>query len=261
MTEAAEQAALLASLPGWAFAAVLLLARVGCACMLIPGIGEMEVPMTVRAGFMLVLVALLLPVLLPELPQAPDDVARLGGMVAAEVFTGLWLGWLARLIVMSLPMAGQIIAGAIGLTNVLQPDAMLGGGASALQRLLGLSAPLLVLGSGLHAMPLAALAGSYRLVPAGTLLPAGETSAAFVGALASAFELGFRLAAPFLMAAVLFHVSLGLLGRLVPALQTYFAAQPGQILGGLLLLGLLGSAIVAVWMRAAEGSFAALPGL
>ncbi len=261
MTADAEQAALLASLPGWAFAAVLLMARVGCACMLIPGIGEMEVPITVRAGFMLVLVTLLLPVVLPDLPSMPADAAHLGGMVAAEVFNGLWLGWLARMILLALPMAGQIIAGAIGLTNVLQPDAMLGAGASALQRLLGLSAPLLVLGSGLHAMPLEALAGSYRLVPAGTVLPAGDTVDAFVGSLAAAFGLGFRLAAPFLMAAVLFHVSLGLLGRLVPSLQTYFAAQPGQILGGLLLLGLLGSAMVGVWMQAAEGSFAGLPGL
>lgn len=261
MTADAEQAALLASLPGWAFAAMLLLARVGCACMLIPGIGEMEVPMTVRAGFVLVLVALLLPVLLPDLPPMPDDMARLGGMVGAEVFNGLWLGWLARMILLALPMAGQIIAGAIGMTNVLQPDAMLGAGASALQRLLGLCAPLLVLGSGLHAMPLAALAGSYRLVPAGTMLPAGDTVDAFVGSLSAAFGLGFQLAAPFLMAAVLFHVSLGLLGRLVPSLQTYFAAQPGQILGGLLLFGVLGSAMVGVWMRVAEGSFAGLPGL
>lgn len=261
MTPAAEQAGLLASLPSWAFAAVLLIARVGCACMLIPGIGEMEVPMTVRAGFVLVLVTLLLPVLLPELPPMPSDTAHLGAMLVAEVFNGLWLGWLARMILLALPMAGQIIAGAIGLTNVLQPDIMLGAGASALQRLLGLAAPLLVLGSGLHAMPLAAFAGSYRLVPAGTMLPVGATVDAFVGSLVEAFGLGFRLAAPFLMAAILFHVSLGLIGRVVPSLQTYFAAQPGQILGGLLLLGLLGSAMVSVWMRAAESSFSSLPGL
>ncbi len=261
MNAGAEELALLTSLPGWAFAAVLLLSRVGSACMLLPGIGEMEVPMTVRAGFVLVLVALLLPVLLADMPATPDDIAELVAMVAAEVFNGLWLGWLARMILLALPMAGQTIAGAIGMTSVLQPDAMLGAGASALQRLFGLIAPLLVLGSDLLGMPLAALIGSYRLVAAGKILPAGDTVNAYVGALAEAFALGFQLAAPFLMAAVLFHVSLGLLGRLVPSLQTYFVAAPGQILGGLLLLGLLGSAMVGVWMRAAETSFAALPGL
>ena len=261
MNPGADELAVLASLPAWAFAAMLLLSRVGSACMLLPGIGEMEVPMTVRAGFVLLLVALLLPVLLADMPAIPDDIAGMMAMLAAEIFNGIWLGWLTRMILLALPMAGQTIAGAIGMTNVLQPDAMLGAGASALQRLFGLAAPLLVLGNGLLALPLAAVTGSYRLVAAGHVLPAGDTVNAYVGALAEAFALGFQLAAPFLMAAVLFHVSLGLLARLVPSLQTYFVAAPGQILGGLLLLGLLGSAIIAVWMRAAEIAFAALPGL
>eukprot|EP01037_Dinobryon_pediforme_P012925 gene12925-13026_t len=246
--------ALLANLPGWAFASVLLLARIGCACMLLPGIGEMEVPMTVRAGFVVVFSALLLPILLPDMPPMPPNVGRLAGTVAAEAFNGLWLGWLSRMILLALPMAGQTIAGAIGMTNVLQPDAMLGAGASALQRLFGLAAPLLVMGSGLHVMPLAAITGSYRLVPAGQMLLAGDTVNAYVEALGQAFALGFQLAAPFLMAAILFHVSLGLLGRLVPSLQTYFVAAPGQILGGLLLLGVLGSLMVTVWMQAADTS-------
>jgi flagellar biosynthetic protein FliR len=261
MTAGTDELAILANLPGWAFAAILLLSRVGSACMLLPGVGEMEVPMTIRAGFVVVFSALLLPILLPDMPPVPDDIAHLVAMVAAEIFNGLWLGWLARMVLLALPMAGQIIAGSIGMTSVLQPDAMLGAGASALQRLFGLAAPLLVLGSGLHAMPLAALIGSYRLVPAGHLLPVGDTVSAYVSALTEAFALGFQLAAPFLMAAVLFHVSLGLLGRLVPSLQTYFVAAPGQILGGLLLLGLLVSAMVSVWMSAADSSFAALPGL
>jgi flagellar biosynthetic protein FliR len=260
MTTDAGELALLANLPGWAFACVLLLARIGCACMLLPGIGEMEVPMTVRAGFVIVFSALLLPILLPSMPPMPADIARLAGMVAAEAFNGLWLGWLTRMILLALPMAGQTIAGAIGMTNILQPDAMLGAGASALQRLFGLAAPLLVMGSGLHAMPLAALLGSYDLVPAGQMLPVGDTVNAYVEALSQAFSLGFQLAAPFLMAGVLFHVSLGLLARLVPSLQTYFVAAPGQILGGLLLLGLIGTVMVEVWMRTAEATYSALPG-
>jgi flagellar biosynthetic protein FliR len=261
VTQGAAELGMLQDLPAWAFAAILLIARIGSACMLLPGIGEMEVPMMVRAGFVLALTALLLPSLGPDMPPIPDAVPRLVAMVAAEILCGIWLGWLARMIVLGLPMAGQIIAGAIGLTSVLQPDAMLGAGSSALQRLFGLAAPLLVLGSGLHALPLQALTGSYSLIHAGEFLPAGDTTSAYVGALAAAFGLGFRLAAPFLMAAVLFHVSLAILGRLVPSLQTYFVASPGQILGGLLLLGLLSTAMIAVWSEAARDLFAALPGL
>ena len=80
----AADAVLLAGLPGWAFAFVLLLCRAGAACMLIPGVGEAEVPAMVRAGFAVALTALLLPGLAPHMPPPPDDVGRLLFMVAAE---------------------------------------------------------------------------------------------------------------------------------------------------------------------------------
>ena len=49
------------SLPALAFGAVLVAARVGGALMLLPGLGEPEVPPTVRLCLLLALVALLLP--------------------------------------------------------------------------------------------------------------------------------------------------------------------------------------------------------
>ena len=48
-------------------------------------------------------------------------------MIVAEVITGLWIGWLARLLVLALPVAGQFIAYMLGIANVLQPDPELGG--------------------------------------------------------------------------------------------------------------------------------------
>ncbi len=254
------QMALLAELPGWAFAAVLLVARIGSACMLLPGIGESEVPGTVRAGFVFAFVALVLPVLQPDMPAMPPDVPHLLVMLLAEVIAGLWLGWLTRLIVLAPAMAGQIIAGAIGMSNVIQPDPTLGPSTAALSRLLGLAAPVIVLAAGLHVYPLAALIGSYHLVPAGQFLPTGLTVDSFVSAFTSAFRLGFQLAVPFLMAALLFHSVIGLIGRLVPHLQTHFASVPGQIIGGLLLLLVIAGSMVSVWTEAAHDSFVALPG-
>jgi flagellar biosynthetic protein FliR len=124
-----------------------------------------------------------------------------------------------------------------------------------------LTAPVLVMASGLHALPLSAVVGSYELVPPGRFLPVGDSTAVYVRAVSEAFGLALRLAAPFLVAGVLFQVVVGLAARLVPQLQVYFAAMPGQILGGLLLLGLIIVAVTAGWMEAARTMFAALPGL
>ncbi len=251
---------LLADLPHQAFAFALMLARIGCACMMLPGIGEAEVPAMLRAGFAVALSALLLPGVAPLVPAIPAGGVDTGLMVVAEVVTGLWFGWLTRLLVLALPMAGQVIASLAGWSSVLQPDAVMGNQASAISRALTLAAPVALLASGLHALPLAALAGSYRLIAPGTLLPAADSGEQAIAALGVAFALVARLAAPFVLGGMIWQAALGLLTRLVPQLQVYFVAMPGQILGGVLLLAVLGSAMLAVWLQGARAGFALLPG-
>ena len=136
-----EAATLLATLPGWAFGFVLVMARVGAAIMLLPGLGEAEPPAMVRVGLALGVTALLLPGIEPTIPAAPKAGLQAGFMIGAEVATGLWLGWLARLLVLALPVAGQFIAYMLGVANVLQPDPELGGQATPIARLFALAAP------------------------------------------------------------------------------------------------------------------------
>jgi flagellar biosynthetic protein FliR len=254
-------AALIAHLPALAFAFVLLICRAGAACMLIPGTGEAEVPAMVRAGFAVALCGLLLPVLAPLMPRPPDDVGPLCYMVAAELLTGLFLGYLARLVVSAPPLAGQIIAAVTGQSSVLQPDTLLGPQGAALGRLLGLAAIVLVFVTGLQALPLAAIAGSYSVIPAGRLLPAADTASEAVTAVGALFALAVRLASPFVLAGVIWHVALALLSRLVPQLQVFFLAVPAQLAGGLALVGLLGAALLAAWQDAATPALGMLPGL
>ncbi len=251
---------LLANLPDQAFAFALLLARTGCACMMLPGIGEAELPAMVRAGFAVALSALLLPVVSPLVPAIPANGMGAGFMVVAEVVTGLWFGWLTRLLILALPIAGQVIASLAGWSSVLQPDAVMGGQASAISRALALAAPVALLASGLHALPLAALAGSYRLIPPGALLPAADSLQQVVAAMGVAFALVLRLAAPFVLGGMIWQAALALLSRLVPQLQVYFVAMPGQILGGVLLLAVLGSAMLTLWLQGAHAGFLLLPG-
>ncbi len=256
-----EAAPLLVALPAWGFGLVLVFSRIGAACMMLPGIGEAELPGTVRLGFTLALTVLLLPVLAPLLPAVPDSTWAVFAMVAAEIATGLWLGWLARLVVLALPIAGQFIASQVGLASVIQPDPDLGPQSTALARLFSLAAPLVILTSGLYALPLTALAGSYRLIAPGALLPVADSTQTVLRAVAEAFALSLRLAAPFIVAGLLWQGALGLLARLVPNLQVFAASIPGQILGGLVLLFLFTAGLVAAWQDEVHTVFTLLPGL
>jgi flagellar biosynthetic protein FliR len=250
-----------AQIETWAFALVLALARIGAACMLLAGIGENEVPAYVRATLALALSLLLLPALAPLLPPLPPGPAGLAALLAGEVLIGLWLGWLARLAILALPIAGQIVAHMIGLSTVLQPDPALGAQSTALERLFLLAAATVALGSGLYAIPLAALAGLYQALPPGAPFAAADAVPALLAATDATLGLALQLAAPFVVAATAWQVLLGLLVRLVPRLQVFLVALPGQILGGLLLLALLGELMLGIWFDAARATLRRLPGL
>lgn len=250
---------IIAALPSLVFALALVLCRVGMVVMLMPGLGEVEAPPMVRVGLALGLAILLLPSISTRVPTVPDGMAG-PQMVAAELLTGLALGWLARLPALALAMAGAIISLLIGLANVLQPDPALGGQSTALARLFGIAAPVLILATGLYTLPVSALAGSYNLIGPGGVLPAGDTADLMIKVAGSALALALQLSAPFLVAGIVFQFAVGLVARVAPQFQAFTIAAPGQILGGLVLLGLLASHVLSTWETSVSASWAMLPG-
>jgi flagellar biosynthetic protein FliR len=253
-------ASLAADLPAWSFAFMLVVARFGAAMALLPGLGEAAAPAIIRAGLALAISVLLLPVIFPHPPHVPGASLVAAGMIAAEIATGLWFGWLARLLCLALSMAAQFIAYLLGIATVLQPDPELGTQSTALSALFEIAAPLVILVTGLYTLPLTALAESFRLIPPGTLLPDADSTATAVTAVGQSFALALRLASPFVLAAIIWHVAIGLIARLVPRLQIYFVSMPGQIAGGLILLASVFGVILAAWQDAVRVGFLALPG-
>ena len=244
----------------YAFALVLTLARVGAILAMLPGLGETSVPAVMKSGTLLCLTMLLLPIVAPAFSPPPESEVALGLMVLAELANGLWFGWLTRVIVTSLPMVGQIIADFAGLSNILMPSPELGAQASAIGRLYEVAVPTLILSTGLYAELLSALVGFYRVVPAGTLAGSPDSVALAVTVIVESFNLALRLASPFIVASIAWHLATGLIARLVPRLQIFFVGMPGQIWLGLSLLALLSSAIIGAWIEAVGTGFLALPG-
>jgi flagellar biosynthesis protein FliR len=250
----------LAALLDWAPAFVLVLARVGAAMALLPGLGETVAPAIVRIGLALSITILLVPALQPMMPPVPASGLSMGLMVAGEVVTGLWFGWVTRMIVLALPVCAQLIGFLIGLSSVLQPDAELGAQSSALGKLFELAAPVLLLVSGLYRLLLTALNGLFRLIPPGHMLPIADSTEIAIHAVGTGFGLALQLASPFVVIGIVWHLAVGLVGRIVSRMQLYFVSMPGQILAGLVLLMITGSAILLAWRDGSQAYFVALPG-
>ncbi len=253
-------AALLATLPALAFQAVLILCRLGAAVMLLPGIGEAEVPATLRAALAVGLVLALLPILAPSLPTMPLEVSGLGLMLLTEILVGLWIGLLARFLALALAQAGQVVALLIGLASPLQGDMVLGASATALARMFSLATAALILATGLYEIPLRALVESYAVLPAGQGLPLGGAAETIARMAADSLSLAMQLAAPFVLAAIFVNAGIGLVARLAPQAQVFVVAAPVQILGGFLLLMLLLPSMLALWGQGMAQGFLRLPG-
>ena len=248
-------------LPSLGFGFALVLARVGTAMLTGPGLGENEIPPTVRAGLAAVCTALVLPALRTSLPAVPDAVPELVALLVLEAVVGAWLGFMTRVLVAALGMAGNIVSLLVGLSSVLQIDPSIGTQVPALQRMLSLSAIALLFSTGLYLLPVQAIVGSYDLLSPGSLLDAGGAAGLVTAALNDSFALALRLAAPFIITNLVWQAALGFVSRLVPAIQVHLVSAPAQIVGGLaLLIGAI-SLMMSRWSAAMTQSLAALPGL
>ena len=249
-----------AEITAWAPAFVLVLARVGAAMALLPGLGEAGSPAIVRIGLALGLTILLLPAVQPLVPPLPAMSLDLALMVAGEVVTGLSFGWIARVFVLALPVAAQLIGYLVGLSSILQPDAELGAQSGALAKLFSFGIPVILLATDLYTQPLIALTGLFRLIPPGHMPPFGESLKVAVHAAGAEFGLAVQLASPFVVAAVAWNLAMGLVTRVVPRMQIYFVSMPGQIMVGLALLAMSSGAIVLAWRNEVAAFMNTLPG-
>jgi flagellar biosynthetic protein FliR len=251
----------LAALPDMVFRALLMLARIGAVVMLMPGLGEQEIPANIRLGLGLALVMVLYPVLSPALPAAPDSVGEMLRLTLIEIVIGVWYGGLARLVTLAMNMAGQLFALLLGLSQMLVPDPAIGGQNAVTGRFFTLISVVLLLSSGLYALPLRALAESYAVLPVGQGFLAGPGAEAMAAAVGQSFIVALQLMAPFLLLSVVLNVAFGLLARIAPQVQIYFLVVPGQIVLGLLLLALLLPAMLGIYASIARETFLALPGV
>jgi len=241
-------------LPALAAAFLLVFARVGTMLMLLPGVGELSVPVRVRLTIALLLSAVLLPL---HRPAYQIDLTALGAtltILAEELLIGGLLGLTARLTISALQVAGSIVAQQLGLGFVTAVDPTQGQQGLIVGNFLTLLGITLVFATDLHHLVIAALDDSYTLFAPGAVPLTGDMAALTTRTIAGAFRVGVQLSAPFLVFGLLFNIGLGVLSRLMPQMQVFFVGLPASILVGFLILFLVIGAMMAVFLGYVEGT-------
>ena len=236
---------LLNTLRGLLAAGGLVFLRIGAAAFLLPAFGERLVPMRVRLVGALALTVLVTPLAVAGFPADPPVWAW---FLLTETVNGLALGAVLRLIAMALQIAGSMAAQATSLAQIF------GGQAAdpmpAIGHVMFLAGLAVLAASGLYVKLVAYFALSYDLLPPGQLPAPADFLAWGVARTAQAFGLAFALAAPFVVASVLYNLALGVINRAMPQLMVAFVGAPAITAGSLVLLALSLPAILAVWFDA-----------
>jgi flagellar biosynthetic protein FliR len=236
------------SAPEQLWAGSLVFVRVAAIVMLLPGVGEPVVPPRVRLAFAMLLSMAITPIVLHTLPALPDTVGGMGAWVLREAIIGLLIGAILRTMMAALAVAGEIVSLQTTLSFSQTANPLQAQPGATLSSFLGLVGVTLVFATGLHQMFIAAITQSYELfAPMKRLLveDAGELAVRTVG---QAFAVGIQLAAPVMVFALIFNVATGLVGRVMPQFQIFFAATPLTVLLGLSIFALSLGTVGLVWL-------------
>ena len=235
-------------LPAVAAAFLLTFARIGTMVMLIPGLGEQNLPSRVRLTMALVLTA----ILMPAHQQAYHvDLKELGPVILLllqEIVIGAVLGLTARLAISALQIAGTVVAQQLGFGFVTAVDPTQNQQGVLVGNFLTVFGIALIFATDLHYLVIAALNDSYNIFKPGEMPLTGDVAKHITQIVATAFRIGIQLAAPFLVFGLLFNLGLGVLSRLMPQMQVFFIGLPLAILLGLLLLLLVIGAMMGTFV-------------
>lgn len=230
--------------------AFVVFLRVGGLLAVMPAFGEQSVPVRVRLAIALAFTAVVLPAVAEGLP----DPRYPGALFLSEVAAGLILGLGLRLLIMALMMAGTLAAQSASVSQLF-------GGAvpepqPAFANLFVLAGLALAVMSGLHVRAAELLILSYEILPAGRPPVPADVAQWGLGRVSQAFGLAFSLAAPFVIASMIYNLALGAINRAMPQMMVSLVGAPALSLGALALLALTAPALLQAWMVALSSGLA-----
>ena len=229
------------------FAFILTFVRVGTALTIMPGIGDSFTPQTVRLYIALGLSLVLAPLVAPLLPQPVPDGMGLVVLIVMEFVIGLFIGTLARILMMALDTAGMIVSMQSGLGNAQLFNPAFAAQGSLIGAFMSMTGVMVLMATNLHYLLIFGLIDSYQLFPVGAIPDSGSMAELMARTVSESFLIGIQIASPFLVLGMVLYIGMGVLTRLMPQMQVFMVALPVQILLSMVMLVMVVSASLLFW--------------
>jgi flagellar biosynthesis protein FliR len=240
----AELTGLLDLAEGLAWAVALAFVRIGAVVALMPGLGDPAVPQRIKLALIVAFTLVVAPLLADRVTGLEPSFIALGG----EAVAGLILGIGLRLFLVALQTAAAIIAQATTLSQLFagaapEPQPAIG-------NLFLIAGIALAMAAGLHVRAAELVLLSYDILPAGIRPQAADAADWSLALISRTFSLAFMLAAPFVIASLLYNLALGAINRAMPTLMVSMVGAPALTLGALALLAVAAPVLLSAWLSA-----------
>jgi flagellar biosynthesis protein FliR len=223
---------------------LLVFCRVGTACMLLPGFAIARVPVMFRVLLAMAVSATSYPFVKASQGMSLSSVEG-ADVVLNEIFAGLFFGFLCALFVYSVRFFAHFVMSLIGLAGIpgqaiddLEPN-------PAFVMLISMSFTALVFALDVHLLSFNALLETYAVHPLGQVPNLGAMTDTLGNLLGDTFLMALQASSPFILHSIGINFALGLVGKLTPQLQAYFALMGVSIVLAFLGLYVIGSPILS----------------
>ncbi|WP_217915204.1 flagellar biosynthetic protein FliR [Miltoncostaea marina] len=230
---------LLADLAPQAALFMLIATRLSAMMAVAPVFGSRSIPVRVKAGLVVLISWISLPIAASQGGQVPDSVIGLSVLAVKEAIIGVAFGLVAQFLFAAVQTAGSFIDMSAGfaVSQTLDPTSNVS--VSVLGRWYNLIAITCFLAMGGHQLLVAGVVRSFTLAHP---LADPDLSAVISGVLERAddiFLVVVQIGAPILGALLITDVTLGVISRAVPQMNIFIVGLPLKI-----VVALAGSAIL-----------------
>ncbi|MBF0381567.1 MAG: flagellar biosynthetic protein FliR [Magnetococcales bacterium] len=213
-------------------------------------------PRRIKTALLLGISLVVFPLVTPWPMEGKASVTSMIGAGVTEVLIGAIFGMLVHWVLVAVQVAGGLIGFQMGLSMAMVMDPTSGMQEGVLSNLLYLVVLMIFLNLDGHHLLIEGIANSFKTVPLGGGLPAGEGMLkASIAGLIQLFKLAIIISAPIIAATKLLYLGMGLINRASPQIQVFFLAMPIAQLIGFIVLGLTMTLFSQVMAREIDGFF------
>lgn len=220
-----------AQLDAWLAALMFPLARILGLFASAPIFSNRGVPARVRLAIGLGVAIALLPVM-PPMPDVPPSSGVGLAIFGQQIFIGVAIGFMIRIVFAAVDMAGALIGMQMGLSFAIFFDPDAGGQTAVLSDFLNLIATLLFVAVNGHLLMIEALVRSFEWLPVGTEIVRAEGWGYIARAGLTVFAAGLLLSLPVIGVLLVANIALGVLTRAAPQLNLFAVGFPVTLTAG-----------------------------